>query len=1183
MDSLWRLGHHPHTDKCQAVSHSEQMVFFAGGSSSSSTEKDETENSGTKGPEEEKTERKKTKSPTRPADSADLKDWLEYEKNLNKSIKELEVKIDEAGNASILDKSEMRNLRASRLDAKNTIRRKRKDREREEAKAINASPMPADGLSHQNTVQNRVAVVRRFLKNSELLLMPEEREKGEAGIFTNWELAILDLHDVDQEMHMLYRGRKLYVGNEKKDAELQKKADLICRLEEDLKADRKIFEVNKKHYTEAEIKEKKLQFIEREQRIEGLRRKKEQEMYIQINQYIDELEEKRNAKKLDVINKMLTEFDTRLNNLIATWQDPPEEYKHNQKESLKQLANMKDLLKKLSPLLKIKNKFLRHKRLIEECKINDYFDDDLKSLRAFDMQLDDCELRSNAKARQIEDKVISEEAPPVEDLEQAFENWAKRYEKVQEDIVFIDGNKEEVVSSIESVKTMVEAAPLEDFTGDPDFPDQKIADKKERLKTLDQNLERVKNGDISDENFRHGYGAAGKNIRALIEDIKKADPQSPETIEKKRTLREAMLTSDKYFDEISRYRRELSEMKDRLKDYSENKQKRDQILAESEAIDVSVRWLTGTDLLRIWEKFGEWSKRRWDRKSDDRIGAVGSKMFDIPGLSITKSLANEFDKIKESSEIAEVNQYKDALANKDAWQMEDVMFNTKNKDEFKACLLQLADIGRLRFDNPLLWKQFEFFQSTIKFCDNYNDPNKVMWLQDHPMELHDRLHKAVGYCWDFDTYYTLKNSQDNSYDSKKSSMTKRCAQISEVDGGLDKRAREILTQYKNDIRMGRTPRVNPHEFEAIIEYAIEQGKMSPEGKLYYLIQGIDCGLLEYPDRLVFFNSKLNLFPALEAISSETARGKRPTRADISNWARFDKENNSPGDDFVQWYWTLVSHKPKVLQRVDSTLSRGANRMDHDDVVGAVAFGDANTVKNMLTKSSGGEYGLPQTGFMNVPVGYLKYLDNWALNAKYIDNAVIQLKRFAASFSLFYSVTQEDKRMYKNKDFYRYSEHLRNDPNGPRQKGAYLTQQNRGIKTVNDYLERTKALLSQLDKPLFDKIFDPEISQDPEKFKRTISWMKQYTQKSDLFGAHDPKKYEELIEQGLPKILEAILSGTQGKERVRNMVAAVKGDIKSTVGDAGLHNFDDVVNENHFDEPLMHQLAGKNLDNLPGGL
>lgn len=1135
--------------------------------------------------------------PTRPADSASIETWLEYDKEANRSLRSLQAKIDESGSATLLQKRHLRELKAAILDAKRNIRGKRREREEQEAAEAGFTGFNTAGHESHSAVESRLLTIRRFLKSSQLLLAPEERGKNADQVFTEWELGVLDLHDVDQEIHLLYRGRRLYVGSPEKDEELRKKADLIVRLEDDLEGDKKRFEADKQHYSEAELKEKKRSFIEREQRIEGLRKVKEQEMYIHINHYIETLEAKRHEKKLVVVDKMLGEFSTRIENLLAAWQNPPDEYKHNRKKSLTNLGNMRELIQKVTPILAIKNRFLRHKRLLEECQLNDYLDQDLKFLRAFDMEIDGCEMKSNAKMRQLEEKVVAKEAPVVEELEQEYENWVKSVEKIRKDVITVEGDREKVASAIEGVKKLVAARPVDEFNAEdpevnPDDPQSvlkaKAQDKNARLEMLEKNLQRVREGNISSADFESAYGGAAKNIEKLMAEIRQGDAKDPATREKRQTLKEAFEESKKYFDEISRYKKDLVNMEDQLQRYGKGREQFDQVKAEMDSVDISVKWLTGTDMLRIWDKFSEWAKRRWDRRSDDRIGAVGSKLFDIPGLSVTKSLANEFDKVKESAEIAEVNQYKDALSNKDSWQIEEVMASTRNKDEFKACLIALSENGRLRFDNPRMWKQLEFFQNTIVICENYNDPAAVMWLQDRPMELHDRIHKAIGYCWDFDTYFNWKNQQDNNYDSKKSAWTKRCAQIAETPGGLGKRASELLTVYKNEIKLGRTPKVNPHEYEAIVEFAIKQGKMSPEAKLYFLIQGVACGLLEYPDRLSYFNGDmLNSFPALEIITSDTGRGGNPTREDILNWAKIDGHKNSPGSDFIQWFWTIVSHKPKILQRIDKTLTQGANRMDHDDVVGAAAFGDANTIKKMLDKSMGGEYGLPQTGFMNIPVAYMQYLDNWALNSKYIKDSVIQLKRFISAFSVFYSVTQEDKRMYRNRDFYRFSSHLRHDPNGPRSRDSYSTfadNEKRGVKTVHQFLERVKDMISQLDQPLFDKIFDPDITHGAnknEKLAQSIAWMKDHTGNPKLFGDYDPKNYEELVEQGIPKVLEHLLSGPQGKERIGKLISGVKQDIKSKVGGEKLRNFEQVVSDNQFEEATMDTISADNAQNLPG--
>ncbi|MBU2524105.1 hypothetical protein KKG71_02845, partial [Patescibacteria group bacterium] len=381
------------------------------------------------------------------------------------------------------------------------------------------------------------------------------------------------------------------------------------------------------------------------------------------------------------------------------------------------------------------------------------------------------------------------------------------------------------------------------------------------------------------------------------------------------------------------------------------------------------------------------------------------------------------------------------------------------------------------------------------------------------------------------------------------------------------------------------PKVNPHEYEAIIEYCIEYGKMGGEEKIYYLLQGLDCGLLEYPDRMMHFDSKkLNEYPILEILASATGGGKtRPSREDLRNWAKIDGDKNAPGDDFNQWFWTYASHAPRVLQRADKTLSQGTNRMDHDDVTATIAFVESSTIKQMLKLSYGGEYGLPATGFGNMSVAYLQYIDNWAKNAEYIDNSVEHLKRFVNAFTSYYSVTRG--RMWKKKDYFRFTETSLNDPNGPRAVGIYKTHgKARGVKTTKQFMDKTKDLMSVLDQELFSRLFDEKISASTDEGKKyvreTVAWIKQRYGDPNIFGVEDPKTYDELIDVGLPKIVEVLMSGDEGKARIKNLIKQVKTDIGSTVGEDGLTNFGSIIDSSHYHQDNFAEIRDNNIKNLP---
>ncbi|EKD48064.1 MAG: hypothetical protein ACD_65C00135G0001, partial [uncultured bacterium] len=102
----------------------------------------------------------------------------------------------------------------------------------------------------------------------------------------------------------------------------------------------------------------------------------------------------------------------------------------------------------------------------------------------------------------------------------------------------------------------------------------------------------------------------------------------------------------------------------------------------------------------------------------------------------------------------------------------------------------------------------------------------------------------------------------------------------------------------------------------MIHYDIKYGKGSGESKLYYIIQGVACGLLSRDVASRVNSEFINDYPVIDIFGSSTDEGKKPTMNNIKKWAMLDGDLNKPGGEFKDWYQSYVIHRPRVYQRID---------------------------------------------------------------------------------------------------------------------------------------------------------------------------------------------------------------------------------------------------------------------------
>ncbi len=665
-----------------------------------------------------------------------------------------------------------------------------------------------------------------------------------------------------------------------------------------------------------------------------------------------------------------------------------------------------------------------------------------------------------------------------EDTEFSLVNLEKEYEEAQA----LKKSELDPIAQEYAKETEVAIADLESILGEIMAMDpSQILERDETVKVLNDALTKLKKGrDMSSQldkaltsdavyemddpenpgqkkNMEWELNGKGypmnKGIRQSIDFMKTAPLNQQERKDMARGIHESLALFKKHVDEVKEnHTSGFSIIKEKIELLKHQKE-----LHIPDAGGVSWNFVAIADVQRAVEIIQEWGKRRYQRVATMRVGNFGTqvlaKLKDSRWpLTPLRSLPNEFNKEVENAEKNEVQHYKDIYGNKDSWQIWDIAINTKNKDEFKDCLFLLADNGRIRWEKPELIRQFNYFQSNVDIPTDLNV--NLANLSD----LYAKIRIAIGVMWDFDTFNGMMNTNSSAYQSKKSQFDQDCNRWAEMEGGLTKVIEGLLKEAK-------TPggQVDPLLYEKIIDYAVNAGKMDAESKLYYLIQGIACGLLA-SDRGSALNSVyINKYPAIDYFGSGTKRALRPTLEDIKEIAELDYSG------FLEWFHTKCMTLEKITQRVDKTLTSAGSGVDHDDFTAYMGWMGEGTAETILKSMSDG-FRIPLTGLQNATVSMINMLDTFAEHPD-MHRSKEQLQRFIGAFTRFDAITT-DKMYTGSKDYFHFDSTSYNQQ--PRTMDAYAEVYGRSGYTCANNMDVVRNHIKVLDTEFFGALYDGKI-------------------------------------------------------------------------------------------------------------
>ncbi len=407
-------------------------------------------------------------------------------------------------------------------------------------------------------------------------------------------------------------------------------------------------------------------------------------------------------------------------------------------------------------------------------------------------------------------------------------------------------------------------------------------------------------------------------------------------------------------------------------------------------------FLSMMDLYNMGKEIVEFIKRKHNRKSKSRFSKVGN--------NLPLGLGSEMDRINQQAENEEVNQYKEAMDQWGVWQIMEKLHSTHDRDQAKACFFVLTEKGELRWDDMRMWNTLN------RMTSNYTNDGAKLFIkltsepQINPetgekVSGEDLTKAAIDSLWGEGTWADWFSKNINAYNSNKSAYEHKGKQL-EADpkgsGGLQGELQRLLNAWK------RGEYVNPHEYEELIDFAIKYGKLSMEGKLFYLLEGVTAkcpsgaasGMtLLHIDRLGAIDGEyLNQFPMLDFFTSPYEKKLHPRymsgeielKDTKKNYAVEDYEairdafykeeskDGKPSKAFSKYMWENMMMDLRFRERLSKGL-RSAQNMDHDDAHIFIAPATMDDVETMTGSHNGQQKYFTTEGYKNGYVGFNQFL------------------------------------------------------------------------------------------------------------------------------------------------------------------------------------------------------------------
>ncbi|MDX9971227.1 MAG: hypothetical protein RBS56_04980 [Candidatus Gracilibacteria bacterium] len=373
-----------------------------------------------------------------------------------------------------------------------------------------------------------------------------------------------------------------------------------------------------------------------------------------------------------------------------------------------------------------------------------------------------------------------------------------------------------------------------------------------------------------------------------------------------------------------------------------------------------------------------------------RQGKLGEAMF-------TGDLKEHFKQGKrKKAESAIKEGAEKKLKSKPPEELTAVLRTSGNKYDLEVAFNVLSEQGFLNMWDPQIWANIFRVAKKRSFVPEglSIDPNSAVCKK-----LYDEFANAVNKIWDDPNQFSTWERRNLTNCASKVSGVKDRANRIISSVGFAPHMESLLKEHMSPKKFAP---VDPHEYEAMLLYALENGKGSIEERLYYLIMGLTLkdkksgATVLTLERLSQINSSLHsknvVLAFLNSSIPRPPEGKEHpiTRKELEAFGEsfLDKSSKDldekyqfkPNNAVKEFIWNTLISNP-VYKDLATTEVRNMQNIDPSETQYYIPLASENLIKTTCITQGGIKIGMD--GFANGFAGFSQYIKNMAQMA---DNA-----------------------------------------------------------------------------------------------------------------------------------------------------------------------------------------------------
>ncbi len=382
----------------------------------------------------------------------------------------------------------------------------------------------------------------------------------------------------------------------------------------------------------------------------------------------------------------------------------------------------------------------------------------------------------------------------------------------------------------------------------------------------------------------------------------------------------------------------------------------------------------------IWEQI----KKNWELADDFRVGKLGEELFG--GFPSFKEHF-KYNKRKAAQKQMTEN-VKGELESKEPSKWISLIRTSDDTNVLEACFELLSENGLLDLWDLEMWKNISRHPNhdkTIPIPTNLN-PQTII-SEENPYPGYVILEQAIDMMFDPGVFKKWERANDSNCSQKVKSSYDSAATLNNSPGGLTGRLTTLLEDHKKGVA------VDPHEYEGIIGYMIENQKGSLDDKIYYIIKGFteekDGEPIISFRRMTQMSKELGgKFPPLLLLTASVPRPpsykeSHPfTLKEFKHYSsQFDQgggDKNKPGKAVGSFIWNIIISNP-LFADIASSMVRDLSTLNGDEALYYFPLTTRNTIESSCNITTGQK--LDTKAFAKGFGGYSQYLKTLLTDGK----------------------------------------------------------------------------------------------------------------------------------------------------------------------------------------------------------